>query len=256
MWFLYINATVLLFYSSKKPYLKDLVPPNYTDIHSHLLAGVDDGAKTVVESIELICSLQSIGFEQFITTPHIMEQLWNNTKETINDRLQMLQNELHVANNFVSIQAKAEYFLDGHFSELVQQQSLLCLKDNYVLVEMSYLNPPLQLMDLIFDCQVAGYRPILAHPERYLFYHSNFDTYHLLKKAGCLFQLNLLSVTGYYGQSVAVVAEQLLAQGMIDFVGSDVHHQNHLKAFQNRILLKDLQPLKVAFDNNKLFRNS
>ncbi|WP_396175511.1 tyrosine-protein phosphatase [Flavobacterium sp.] len=246
----------MIFFSSKKPYLKDLVPSNYADIHSHLLAGIDDGAKTVDESVQLIHSLQSFGFEQFITTPHIMEHLWNNTKETIYDSLQQLQNELAIANHLVSIQAAAEYFMDGHFSELAKQQSLLCLKDNYVLVEMSYLNPPLQLMDLIFDCQVAGYRLVLAHPERYLFYHSNFDKYRKLKKAGCFFQLNLLSVTGYYGQSVAVAAEQLLKQGMIDFVGSDVHHQNHVKAFENRVLQKDLQPLKVAFDNNRLFRNS
>lgn len=244
----------MLFFSPKKPFLKDLIPSDFVDIHSHLIPGIDDGVSSISDAKQLITALQAFGFEQFITTPHIMEHVWKNTKETITNGLEKLTTELTVSNKPVTIHAAAEYLMDGHFSELLQQEPLLCLKDKYVLVEMSYLNPPLQLMDLLFYCQVAGYQPILAHPERYLFYHSNLDHYRRLKKAGCLFQLNLLSITGYYGKSVANVAEQLLNQGMIDFVGSDVHNQNHVKAFEHRVLIKDVAPLKVAFEANGLFR--
>lgn len=244
----------MIFFSTKKPFLKDLVPPEYTDIHSHLIAGIDDGAKTTDESVQLIHSLQSFGFKQFITTPHIMQHLWNNNKDTIDNGLQKLSGALINQKLNVPIRAAAEYFMDEHFSELLQNESLLCIKDKYLLIEMSYLNPPLQLMDFIFDIQVAGYQPILAHPERYLFYHSKFDIYRTLKKAGCLFQMNLLSVTGYYGKSVSIIAEQLLKSGLVDFVGSDVHNQNHIKAFDNRVMVQDLQPLKDAFGNNTLFQ--
>lgn len=245
----------MIFFASKKPPLKELIPSGYVDIHSHLIPGVDDGVATATDALQLITYLQEIGFSQFITTPHIMDTVWNNTAKTIAEGYQKITDYTPtVSLTTPPIRTAAEYLMDGHFSDLIQQHSLLCLKDNYVLVEMSYLNPPLQLMELIFDCQVAGYQPVLAHPERYLFYHSNFDTYSILKKAGCLFQLNLLSVTGYYGKSVAAIAEQLLIKGLIDFVGSDVHHQNHVKAFENRVLLKDLQPLKDVFEHNQIFR--
>jgi len=113
-------------------------------------------------------------------------------------------------------------------------------------VELSYLNPPIQLYNILFDLQIAGYRPVLAHPERYLYYHQQFRDYEKLKNAGCQFQLNLLSTVGYYGVEVAKAAENLLKKGMIDYVGSDVHHGNHIKAFSNKILLKDAAPLKKS----------
>jgi tyrosine-protein phosphatase YwqE len=119
---------------------------------------------------------------------------------------------------------------------------------------MSYINPPIQLYEIVFDLQVAGYIPVLAHPERYLFYHSNFDEYQKLKRAGCLFQLNLAAVVGYYGESIAKIAEKLLQKGMYNFVGSDVHHNNHVAAFEQKVRVKDLNPLKEIISNNQFFR--
>lgn len=144
--------------------------------------------------------------------------------------------------------------MDGNFSTLFQTEKLLTVKDNYVLVEMSYINPPIQLYDILFDLQVAGYKPILAHPERYLFFHSNFAEYEKLKHAGCSFQLNLLSVIGYYGTNVAETAKKLLKKGMIDFAGSDVHHQHHVGGFSRRLLFKDAAPLKEALAHNQVFK--
>lgn len=238
----------------KRPYLQDLIPGNHIDIHSHLLPGIDDGAKSFSDTSKLIASLQKIGCEQFITTPHIMKNVWENTKSGIGLKLSETNGLLKEEGNPISLRAAAEYLLDANFMELFGEERLLTLKDNYVLVEMSYLNPPMQLYDIIFDLQIAGYIPVLAHPERYGFYHSNFSEFQKLKNAGCLFQLNLLSVVGYYGGGVFEVAKKLLRDGMIDFVGSDVHHEHHISAFGKKVYLNDTKPLVEAIAANQLFR--
>ena len=124
----------------------------------------------------------------------------------------------------------------------------------HVLVEMSYLNAPIQLYDVLFELQIAGYKPVLAHPERYLFYYNNFNEYYKLKKAGCLFQLNLLSTVGYYGKEVAALTEKLLVNEMYDLVGSDVHHENHINAFNNKIVVKSYSNLMHPIERNKMFK--
>lgn len=243
----------MLFFSKKKTPLKDLIPDHFIDIHSHLLPGIDDGSKTFEETLELIQQLTELGFSQFITTPHIIQHVWENTREQIetkhSETLQYLSN--HQLD--VPLKVATEYFMDDQFTQLVQENNLLTLKDNYVLVEMSYINAPIQLYSILFDLQVAGYIPVLAHPERYLFYHNSIQEYHKLKKAGCRFQLNLLSVTGYYGKQVATIADELLQLGLYDFVGSDVHHAKHVAAFSDKVQMKDLTPLKEIIKNNEFF---
>lgn len=237
-----------------KPVLKDLVPDNHIDIHSHLLPGIDDGAKTFEHTLKLTKSLQSFGVSQFITTPHIIQYIWDNTAEQIEANKNTTVIELEKHQITVPFRAAAEYMIDDNFAQLFKNQKLLTLKKNYVLVEMSYINAPIQLYSILFDLQVAGYIPVLAHPERYLFYHNNFDEYQKLKKSGCLFQLNLLSIVGYYGEGITKIAEKLLQKGMYNFVGSDVHHANHIAAFEQKVKLKDLLALNEAFVNNQFFR--
>lgn len=245
---------MLHFFKQKKPYLRDLIPDNFVDIHSHLLPGIDDGASTIEESANLINGLEEIGFKKFITTPHIMGEIWRNTSNSINEKLDSTVSEIKVPNIHNRLKAAAEYMMDGEFTELFKKEKLLCLKDNYVLVEMSYLNPPIQLYEILFELQVAGYQPVLAHPERYLFYHEpSLSDYRKLKKVGCLFQLNMLSTTGYYGERVAKTANLLLKNGLIDFVGSDVHHKRHLEFMHKKIVLKNFEYLTPVFQNNLLF---
>ena len=244
---------MLTFFKSKI-LLKNLIPDNYIDILSHLFPSIDDGALTFEDTLQLITSLQKFGTCQFITTPHIMQYVWDNTYEEIKLKeketvLQLLKKDFNAP-----LKAAAEYLMDDHFVNLFQAGQLLTLTENYVLIEMSYLNPPIQLYSILFDLQVAGYVPVLTHPERYLFYHSNLNEYNKLKKAGCLFQLNLLSVVGYYGLGIRKIAEQLLKKGMYDYVGSDVHHHKHIAAFNLPVYLKDLAPLKEAISNNDFFR--
>lgn len=246
----------MLTFFKPKVFLRDLIPNNFVDIHSHLLPRIDDGAKNIEDSIFLIQELQKIGFEQFITTPHIMTSVWDNTSSSILGSLETTQKDLKDKNINLKINAAAEYLIDTNFTNLFQTEQLLTLKDNYVLVEISYFNPPLQLYEILFELQVAGYIPILAHPERYSFYHNNFSEYKKIKKSGCLFQLNLLSTIGYYGKSVAETANKLLNLGMIDFVGSDVHHENHILGFSKKIISKDSLPLKEAIDRNHFFRKT
>lgn len=242
------------FFRQNKPILRDLIPDNYIDIHSHLLPGIDDGASTIEDTTALICGLREIGFKKFITTPHIMGDVWKNTSADINQKLVSTISSLPIPDIQNTLKAAAEYMMDAEFWELFKREPLLTLKDNYVLVEISYLHPPIQLYDILFELQVARYQPILAHPERYLFYHDpTLSHYKKLKKAGCLFQMNLLSATGYYGERVAKTANLLLKNSMIDFVGSDVHHARHLDFINKRIVLKNPEYLTPIFQNNSFF---
>lgn len=244
----------MLSFFKSKAYLKDLIPENHIDIHSHLLPEIDDGAQNIEDTIYLVTELKKIGFQQCITTPHVMKNVWENTYASITAKLEKTNIDLEHNKLTMPLKAAAEYLLDANFVELFKHEPLLTLKDNYVLVELSYLSPPIQLYDILFELQIEGYKPVLAHPERYSFYFHNFSEYRKLKNLGCLFQLNLLSTIGYYGGEVAMIAEKLLKKGLIDFVGSDVHHKNHVDGFSKKILTNDALPIREAIDNNQIFR--
>jgi protein-tyrosine phosphatase len=234
--------------------LKDIIPDNYIDIHSHLLPGIDDGAQTIDDSIRLVQALRGLGTSQIITTPHVITHLYDNTINIIEDTAQTTHEKLTAQAINIPFRAAAEYMMDAYFMKQLGAEPLLTLKDKYVLVEMSYINPPINLYSMLFDLQVAGYTPVLAHPERYVFYHNNFDEYQKLIHAGCLLQLNLLATVGYYGEGVAKICEKLLQKGMYSFVGSDIHHDRHVAAFEGKVFLKDLLPLHEIIHNNQLFK--
>lgn len=244
----------MLSFFKSKPFLKDLLAGDYVDIHSHLLPGIDDGAKTIKKTIKLAKAFQELGISQFVTTPHISHYVWNNSEQDIINKQEETQLLLKEENINLPFHAAAEYFMDDWFEKHLKTQKLLTLKDNYVLVEISYLSAPLNLYKIIFDIQLAGYIPVLAHPERYLYFHKNFNEYEKLKKAGCLFQLNLLAVMGYYGSEITKTASLLLKKGMYDFTGTDVHHGNHITALNERIKIEMTSNLKEVIVNNQFFR--
>ena len=237
-----------------KPKLAELIPRGYVDIHSHVLPGIDDGAKTLQDSEFLLQSMQQLGFSKVITTPHTMGNVWNNTSETINLALHQVQAELTALAQATNLQAASEYFLDEHLMVLAGQRPLLTLKDNYILVEMSYLNAPIQLYDFLFELQLKGYQLVLAHPERYSFLHQNKKEFNKLKKAGCLFQLNLLATVGHYGKEVAACAEYLVKEELYNFVGSDIHHKFHIESFQRKMLLSNPNALEELIGKNQFFK--
>ena len=237
-----------------KPKLAELIPSGYVDIHSHILPGIDDGAQKIKDSEFLLESMIDFGFSKVITTPHTMKNVWDNTTSSIGDAYNLVHSELPELSKQVSLQFASEYFLDENLIRLAQQEKLLSLKDNFILIEMSYLNAPIQLYDFLFELQLKGYQLVLAHPERYNYFHSNKKEYQKLKKAGCLFQLNLLSTVGYYGKNVAEIADYLLKENLYDFVGSDIHHKNHVAAFQNKVMIKNYQILEETMAKNVLFK--
>ncbi len=243
----------MIHFFKQKPFLCDLIPNNHIDIHSHLLPGIDDGATSIENSISLINQMSDIGFKNIITTPHIINNVWNNTESSITEKHREISNSIEDNCDIASFNVAVEYMMDDSFLNRLGTEKLLTLKDNYILVEMSYLSPPIQLYEIIFEIQLAGYKPILAHPERYMFYDNDLKEYHKLKNAGCLFQLNLLSVVDYYGMNVTKKAEKLLSNNFYNFVGSDIHHQKHLNAFKNRVNLKSLPQLEKAINNNLFF---
>ena len=143
--------------------------------------------------------------------------------------------------------------LDNFLIKKMNNQSLLCLKDKYLLVELSYLQPPINLSELLFELQLNGYKPVLAHPERYKYYFNNYKQLQKIKNSGCLFQLNLMSVVGYYGENTKSLATRLLRDRFIDFVGSDIHHKGHLEVFSKKFKLKEIAELENAMKANSMF---
>jgi protein-tyrosine phosphatase len=200
-----------------------------TDMHSHLLPGIDDGSPDVATSIQLIEGLMALGYKKFIATPHVLWDLYQNTPDTITRALGELRAGLAERGLDVEISAAAEYYIDDHFQqELKNKVPLLPIKDNLVLVEFSMLTAPLELQEVLFEMQLQNYQPIIAHPERYMYLHHKKSFYDNLRDAGCLFQLNLLALTGYYGREVKGLAEYLLKKGFYSYAGTDLHGQKHL----------------------------
>jgi|SRR5690554_129514 len=246
------NFKMFSIFKKNKIKLKEIIPEGFIDIHSHVLYGLDDGAKTLEETKDLLNSLKSFGFEQFIATPHTTPLVWENTKEGILEQYEKVL--LETKSIPKNLRVASEYLMDESFLKRLEHERLLTLKDDYVLVEMSYINPPIQLYEIIMQLASQGYIPVLAHPERYNFYKNDFGSFKQLKKAGCLFQMNLLSVTGYYGSGITEVADYLLKQNMYDFVGSDVHHQKHIQAFSDAVQIKSVAELEKIMHKNELFR--
>lgn len=242
-------------FSFKKQHkLSSLIPQGYIDIHSHILPGIDDGASNIEDTRFLLEQMISLGFEQCITSPHSFTHVWDNNREIIENKLSETRLELsNKLNSFLKSTA-SEYMIDDFFIEKMENEKLLVLKDNLVLVEMSYLNPTISLKNVLFEMQMKGYIPVLAHPERYTFYHNSLKSYEELKNMGCLFQLNLLSTVGYYGSPIAKIADYLLKNNFIDYVGSDIHHHKHIEAFQYELVIKSEKNLIKALRNNADFK--
>lgn len=240
------------FFNKQK--LTDLFPNNYVDFHNHLLPNIDDGSKGFDESLNLIKRLSGYGIKNFVCSPHIMDGVWENTPEIINTKLFKLKDYLKKQGVVdINMRAAAEYMMDHHFEKILKSEKLLTIKDDYILVEMSFINAPLNLFDILFELQIAGYKPILAHPERYTFLQKNFEEYYKLKNAGCKFQLNLLSLSNYYGPEVLKISKKLLNNNLIDFTGTDTHNMRHLdflELINNKQLLKLVKP--ILENNSKL----
>lgn len=239
---------MLTFFSKKLPLVENL--EQFVDIHNHILPGIDDGAGTVEESVALVNKFISFGINRLIATPHIMNDYYPNSRKSIEAALLDLKAGISAAGiTDFQISAAAEYMMDQSFLELLSKEPLLCLKDQYVLVEMSYFQPPINLKEILFQLQTRNYKPVLAHPERYAFFHSkDLKHYKELKDRGCFFQINLLSLTGHYGRNIQEIAYELIRRNMIDFIGTDAHQMRHLEKIEAiKVSAKSLNLLKPLF---------
>jgi tyrosine-protein phosphatase YwqE len=211
-----------------------------TDMHSHLIPGIDDGAKNLDHSLALLEALKGMGYQKVVTTPHINWEHYPNTAEKILAGLTEVQNAVKDRELGIEVKAAAEYFLDEHFEQLLEQKALLPIHQNWVLVEFSFFGAHPRAEEWLFKMQTFGYCPILAHPERYLYYRENWSKYSRLRDLGCTFQLNLLSICGYYGNEVRKNAEWLLKKGAIQLLGTDLHHERHVESLQNGLTNSNL----------------
>jgi tyrosine-protein phosphatase YwqE len=236
----------------KKRFLVDALH-GFVDIHNHILPGIDDGAKTVEESIVLIKEFVSIGVTSFIATPHIMADYYPNTRETIENSLSLLKSELLQQNmHHVAITAAAEHMIDTHFETLLANNSIMPIRSQHLLIEMSYLQASLNFEEAVEKITSAGFFPIFAHPERYRYLHNKKSLLKDYKKKNVLFQLNLLSISEYYGKDIQNVALNLLDKNLIDFVGSDVHTIKQLKALKEITVTKSIYDKLVPVVQNTI----
>ncbi len=208
--------------------------PIQTDMHSHILPGIDDGAPDLEASILLIQGLMGLGVSKSIATPHVIGDMYRNNAETIGNALHSLREELNRLQINFEVSAAAEYMLDSYFLELLaRKEPLLTIQDNLLLTEFSYASKPVEIESFTFAIQSAGYSPILAHPERYPYFINNLKNFHRLMDLGFIFQINLASLTGYYGKDACRAAEYLLKNNLVAFIGTDMHHERHLRCFQD-----------------------
>ena len=234
----------MIFFGKKKTAALPDLGWIYADMHSHLVPGIDDGAPDMATSLELIRGLSALGYRKIITTPHILWEIYPNTPEIINAGMTALKKAVEESQIGVELRAAAEYYMDDHFDQLLKEKlPLLTLKDNMVLVEFSMITAPFDLQDLLFALQIQNYQPVIAHPERYTYLSRKKEFFDDLKNSGCLFQLNLLALSGHYGASVQELAEYLVKKDYYDFIGTDLHHVRHLQSLQkiSSPLLKRLQ---------------
>lgn len=243
---------IFSFFKNKKEKPEEPTPQILIDIHSHLIPGIDDGARDMEESILLLRGMKELGYQKMITTPHIMSDGYKNSPKNILEGLQTLRLRAKEEKIDIEIDAAAEYYLDDGFYDKLHDENLLTIGE-YLLVETSYVSKPLQFDEMIFEIQAAGFKPMLAHPERYRYIKDPKRDYETMKEKGIYFQVNLNSFSGHYGKEAKKKADFLNDAGMIGFLGSDVHRMKQVEILGD-VLKSDT--LRSIFRNNTILNET
>lgn len=217
-----------------------------TDVHCHIVPGVDDGSPDVDTSMELLERMASWGLRRIIATPHMTLDTFENTPDILDPALEDLKDALDRTNLGIEISRTAEHRLDDFFMAQLEKGAIVPYPNNYLLVENSFVQEPWGLDRTLFDLKLRGYKPVMAHPERFRYYQEGRERYAQLHQAGNLFQVNILSLAGYYGKSTKQMAEWLVENGMVDFLGTDLHHHKHADAIEEYLASKDYRKLVDA----------
>ena len=213
-----------------------------TDTHTHILPAVDDGPQSMEEALVIIRGLSEMGIQKIVSTSHIYKDFYPNTTNTLRSAFKQVEKQVEEQKINVEMQLSAEYFLDEHFKQLLENRDLLLFNENHLLFEMSTIAPYIELEQIIFSLKTEGIVPILAHVERYPYYFNKIDKLQRLRDMGCSFQVNLLSLAGNYGNPVRKQAYKMVNEGWADCMGTDIHRHHHL------------QLLKKAWKRDRSFR--
>ena len=212
------------------------------DLHSHLIPNIDDGVKSWDESLDILTRLSSIGYKKIITTPHIIHNYYPNTPQQIREGVAELNRRVIDEGLSLTVEAGAEYFVDEQFANQVKsKEELLTFGDGYILIETPFMNKPLFLEDVIFNLQTMGLKPVLAHPERYLYLQNDMELVRGLCSNGVFLQVNMSSLTGYYAKEAQKLAKHLIDSRNVHFLGSDIHNHKHLLEVEKAIKSKLFQ---------------
>jgi protein-tyrosine phosphatase len=224
------------------------------DIHSHLIPGIDDGSQNFEDSLALIKKFSDLGYTKLITTPHVMSDTYKNTSAGIIEGLNKLNIFLKENDIDITVEAAAEYYVDESLMRMLNKgEPLLTFGKKYLLFETNFLSEPFNLKEFIFLATSTGYKPVLAHPERYMYLQSAMDKAEDLINRGVLFQINISSLTGYYSKVVQTAANKLIDKGWVHFLGSDCHHMKHLEQVEAARRIKYFQKaLTLPLLNNSL----
>lgn len=213
------------------------------DIHSHLIPGIDDGSKSLDESVQYIREMKALGFKKLIITPHISENYFKNSVEDIYAGFEKLKTSVSENKIDIELEVAAEYQLDEAFEEKMNAGTLLTFGDKHILVELSYFMPYANLNSVLYELNIAGYNVILAHPERYEYWQGNISKYDDIRSRDISFQMNTISLANFFGPKTKKTAEMLIDNNMIDFIGSDLHNISYIKSLQNCLREKYLNKL-------------
>ncbi|MGF1637385.1 MAG: tyrosine-protein phosphatase [Cyclobacteriaceae bacterium] len=227
---------------NKKKTKKSFLPG--VDIHNHLLPGVDDGAKTLEESLEMLRRFKDLGYHTMVLTPHIMRDHYPNTEEIVLAETDKLREAAHLHGIDMKLIAGAEYYLDENFLEKLRSgQKLLTFGGNYVLFETSFLSMPVFFREAVFLMNSSGYQPVLAHPERYHYLQTNPELLEEILSAKVLLQLNILSMTGFYSKAIKKFSKNLIIKKIISFAASDCHNLHQLDLLERFVKSTDSEVL-------------
>lgn len=228
-----------------------------TDIHSHVCPGIDDGSPSPERSVEIVEGMASLGIRKMIVTPHVAAEMFENDSHIITRAHERLRRALADAGVVMPTQVSAEYRIDELTLSQLEAGDVLPLPGNYLLVECPWMQEPVNLEGFLFDVQNRfGFRPILAHPERYPYFQANRSRYADIRRLGVLFQTNLLSLAGYYDKACRATAEWLLEHEMVDLIGSDAHRRSHVIAIDTYVRSSSYLRLynrREAIQNDALF---
>lgn len=214
------------------------------DLHSHLIPGIDDGAKTMDDSLAMLRQFETLGFKKVITTPHIVTGGYDNTPEIITKGRDKVREAIKANGIDIDFHAAAEYYADESMLPKIEKRDILTIGDRYVLIEFSFLSKTSVLAEIMYKLQVAGYKVILAHPERYPYMYSNdLKEYHALRDKNIYLQLNILSLQGKYGKEAQNIAQKMVDANLISFAATDLHNIRQMELVKESLSLKYLEKL-------------